>query len=196
MRRTPQFLVVVLAATNVFAQYAGSSRSPAAHGVTGPNLGTQIFRGGRYPTQTQRISNPRPRGPIYGDYFPFGPSLSGDAYDFGYSDGSDYPFPPTMMVGRPSPMSVGTAPSPIRSVIHEYNAEAPSSGGTEHPAFTIALNDGSRLEATAVWVQNGSVHYFDLEDHSGETPLRMVDRNLTRQLNEGRHLNLRLPAAE
>ena len=49
MRRTLQFLVVVLAATNVFAQYAGGSRNPAAHGIVGPNSRTQIFSGDRYP---------------------------------------------------------------------------------------------------------------------------------------------------
>ena len=195
MIRTPQFLVIVLAATNVFAQHAGGSRNPAAHGIARPNLRQRMLRGGTYPIRTQGIANPRFGGPIYGDYFPLGPSLAGDAYDFGY-DGSDYPLPPTMMVGRPSPVSVGTAPSPIRSVIHEYHAEAPAPGGTEQPAFTIALNDGSRLAATAVWVQNESVHYVDLDDRSHETPLRMVDRNLTRKLNDERHLNLRLPPAE
>ena len=101
-----------------------------------------------------------------------------------------------MTVGRVLPISAGGAPSPITSVIHEYNVSAPAPSGAEQPAFTIALNDGSRLTATAVWVQNGSVHYVDLDDSSRETPLRLVDRNLTRKLNEDRHLNLRLPAAE
>ena len=60
----------------------------------------------------------------------------------------------------------------------------------------IALRDGRKLSAAAVWVQQNELHYVDADNANGRVPLSAVDRTATRELNQERHLNLRLPAAQ
>ena len=60
----------------------------------------------------------------------------------------------------------------------------------------IALNDGSRKSANAVWVQNGALHYVDTEDRHHQVPLQSVDRQSTWKLNRERKLDFWLPAAQ
>jgi hypothetical protein len=91
------------------------------------------------------------------------------------------------------PVAPPPPPAPIRSSIQEVNSPPTN----EPPAFfAIALKDGSRLSAAAVWVQRSDLRYVDAEGANRRVPLASVDRAVTRELNEARHLNLRLPPAQ
>jgi hypothetical protein len=130
-----------------------------------------------------------------GIFYPYDYSLSGGAYDYGYPAS-----PSIVIVQQPPQMIVQQAPREVvQTVIHDYRelpaAEPPASTGTaEQPTFVIALEDGRRLSASAVWVQGSTVHYLDSDDLHRELPLAAVDRQSTRGLNKERNLDLRLPA--
>ena len=90
------------------------------------------------------------------------------------------------------PVAPPPPPAPIRSSIQEVNLP-PSS---EPPTFfAIALKDGTKLSAAAVWVQGSDLRVVDAEGANRHIPLAAVDRTATRELNQARHLNLRLPPA-
>jgi hypothetical protein len=59
--------------------------------------------------------------------------------------------------------------------------------------FMIILKNGSRLTASAVWVQGNDARYMDGDGQSHRVPLADVDPAATRALNQTHHLNLRLP---
>lgn len=93
----------------------------------------------------------------------------------------------------PAPLAPPPPPAPIRSSIQEVNPPASS----EPPAyFALALKDGTKLSAAAVWVQGRDLRYVDAEGANRRVPLASVDRAVTRELNQARNLNLRLPPAQ
>jgi len=129
-------------------------------------------------------------------FFPSDFPLFLGGYDSGYPSS-----PSIVIIQPPAPqMIVEQAPREvIQAVIHDYK-ELPAAAPAVRPAtveestFVIALNDGSRLAASAVWVQDSTVHYIDADDRYHEVPLTSIDRQSTRRLNLERNLDLRLPA--
>ena len=121
------------------------------------------------------------------------------AYPF-FDEGYDYEYPAepnVIFVPQPAPQ-VMAPPREIRSEIREYalpaeSTPAPAERG-EAPFFAIALADGSRLSASAVWVQDSFLHYVDSQDQHHQVPLSSIDRQATRQLNRERNLSFWLPA--
>ena len=103
-----------------------------------------------------------------------------------------------VVVFESPPAAPAPPPPPIRSSIQEFNApEVNPAASREPPAFfVIALKDGSRHTAVAVWVQQDQLRYVDADDQNRRVPLAAVDRVATRELNQARHLNLRLPPAQ
>jgi hypothetical protein len=84
-------------------------------------------------------------------------------------------------------------PAPIRSSIQELNPPPTSEPPT---FFAIALKDGTRLSAAAVWAQGNELRYVDADGVNRRVQLAAIDRTVTRELNQARHLNLRLPPAQ
>ena len=132
-------------------------------------------------------------------FFPYAYPLFGGGYDYGYP-----PEPNVIVIQQPAPqVIVQQVPREVvRPEIHDYKepppavAAAPPGANTEGATFMIALNDGSRKSANAVWVQNGALHYVDTEDRHHQVPLQSVDRQSTRKLNRERKLDFWLPAAQ
>jgi hypothetical protein len=81
-------------------------------------------------------------------------------------------------------------PEPIRSSIQDLK---PAASDAPPAFFVIALKNGSRLAAAAVWVQGNDLRYVDADDQNRRVSLADVDRTATRALNQARNLNLRLP---
>jgi len=92
-------------------------------------------------------------------------------------------------VFEPPPVFV-PPPEPIHSSIQDFK---PPASNAPPAFFVIALKNGSRLAASAVWVQGNDVRYVDADDQNRRVPLTDVDRTATRELNQARNLNLRLP---
>ena len=188
--------IILLVASPVVAQHGGVSgggrgAGGARGGIGGRQSGPGFSRG-----RFTRGVNQRFRTGFFGDFYPYGSPWFGDDYDYGYPYDFEYPQEPPMPIERPlpPPAIVQQAPPPVpRPVTHEYVSPAPTAPTGMEPTFVIALRDGSQMAATAVWVQDGTVHYLDSEDRAHQTPLTSVDRNLTRRLNQEKNLDLRLP---
>ena len=82
-------------------------------------------------------------------------------------------------------------PEPIHSSIQDLK---PAANEAPPAFFVIALKNGTRLTAAAVWVQGNDLRYVDADDQNRRVSLADVDRAMTRELNQARNLNLRLPA--
>ena len=145
----------------------------------------------------------------YGVSYPYVYPLLDGRYDSHLYPSLDnaygYAPPPSVIIVEPPPPQVivqQAPPESVHPVVHDYKdlsaAGAPTSltGTGEEPHFVIALNDGSRISASLVWVQGSVVHYVDTEDRQRQVPLQSVDRQSTRTFNRERNLELRLPAPE
>jgi hypothetical protein len=130
----------------------------------------------------------------------------GDGYDYGF-DGYGYPAPYSnvprfvnrlVLIQQPAvpaaPPAPPAPPEPIHSSIQNVKGYPKQNPSSAPPAFfIIVLNNGSRLTASAVWVQGNDAHYMDGDGHVHRVPLADADRTATRELNQTNHLNLRLP---
>jgi hypothetical protein len=183
-------LVLLLAA----AAGAQDRQFPAALGAGIPSLSGSSPRTG--PRAGANAAHPmRPRNSNGG--FP----IYWGGYDYVYPDAGYQATPPvTNVVMFQAPAAPAAPPAPIRSSIQVIKPETPDAApdaNNEAPTFfVIALRDGRKLSAAAVWVQQNELHYVDADNANGRVPLSAVDRTATRELNQERHLNLRLPAAQ
>lgn len=175
MRSVLGFNVVFLLASAALAQ---DRHFPAALGAGLPPL-----------QQTAPRAAP-PRG----HHVPIGPAY-GAGYWGGYGYGGYAPAAPepapviNNIVFEPPPVIL-PPPEPIHSSIQNFKPAA----SNEPPSFyVIALKSGTRLAAAAVWVQGNDLRYVDADDQNRRVPLADIDRTATRELNQARNLNLRLP---
>ncbi len=139
-----------------------------------------------------------PPGLNYGGF----PRGDGYGYGFdGYGYAAPYPNAPrvvnkVVLVQPPAvPAAPPAPPEPIHSSIQNvkgYPKQNPSSAPVAF--FMIILKSGSRLMASAVWVQGNDARYMDGDGQVHRVPLADVDRTATRELNQTNHLNLRLPS--
>ena len=76
---------------------------------------------------------------------------------------------------------------------------AASSGVDSGPTasrYLIAFKDHSILSAVAYWVEGDTLHYFTDGSTHNQVSLSLVDRDLTKRLNEESGLKVNLPAAK
>ena len=207
MRPILGLILVCLLAATAFAQ---DRNFPAALGTGLPSLNSSGpppgLNYGGFPNFPAALgtglpplnSSGRPPGLNYGG-FP-----RGDGYDYGF-DGYGYaaPYPNAprvvVLVQQPvvpaAPPAPPAPPEPIHSSIQNVKGYPKQNPSSAPPAFfTIVLNNGSRLTASAVWVQGKTdARYLDGDGQVHRVPLADVDRTATRELNQTNHLNLRLP---
>jgi hypothetical protein len=103
-------------------------------------------------------------------------------------------------------------PDTVRPVLYDYaNSQPPNvvqldrpqpRNGTQQPAlpddqptiFLIAMKDHTIYPVIAYWVDKETLNYVTVESGVKRVPLDQVDRDLSRQLNEERNVEFRLPA--
>jgi len=189
MRTILRLNLVCLLAISAFAQdrnFPGALGAglPPLHSVgphAGPNFGGPGF------------GQPRP----HHTGFPIGAGY-GYGYGFGgYGYATSYPdLPPVVnnVVLLQPPATPAAPPEPIHSSIQNVKGDS-ERGVTDAPPayFVIVLKNGSRLTASAVWVQGNDARFVDGDGQGRRVPLADVDRTATRELNQTHHLNLRLP---
>jgi hypothetical protein len=146
--------------------------------------------------------------------FPRGDGSGFDGYGYGF-DGYGYAAPYSnvprfvnrlVLIQQPAvpaaPPAPPPPPEPIHSSIQNVKGsfiqnvkgdlkQNPSSAPVAF--FMIILKNGSRLTASAVWVQGNDARYMDGDGQVHRVPLADVNRTATRELNQTSHLNLRLP---
>ena len=99
-------------------------------------------------------------------------------------------------------------PAPAYSAFPAYQAPAqsnvieapeaaaqPQDQGGEATHYLLAFKDHSIYSAVAYWVEGDTLHYFTSGNSHNQVSISMVDRELTKKLNEGSWLEVKLPAA-
>jgi len=133
-----------------------------------------------------------PSRPSHGAFPIFGGGYGWGGYTVSYPELAPVN---NLVVVEPSstPVAPVPPPEPIRSSIQDLK---PAASDAPPAFFVIALKNGSRLAAAAVWVQGNDLRYVDADDQNRRVALAEVDRSATRELNQARNLNLRLPPAQ
>jgi len=183
-----KLFLVSLFGTLAFAQLHGSSVSggDAPKGSRGATLAPSPAHLLTPPLSAQNAS----RRVIYPYAFP------GFVADYD----PEYSAQPDAVVQQSAPQVIVQEPPLVaRPEMHVYATPGDTTFSAEKrgqkPAFVIALANGSRYSANAVWVQNGFLYYVDREDQEHQVPLSSVDSQLTRQLNRENNLAFWLPDA-
>ncbi len=143
-------------------------------------------------------------------------------YVGGYGYGYGYDAPPAQAPAAPAqatpnviviyPPASGTAAAPadyttpgtapaqpgiIEVPQQDTQAQAPSQqdqGEATH--YLIAFKDHSIYSAVAYWVEGDTLHYFTSGNTHNQVSVSLVDRELTKRLNEGSGLEVKLPPAK
>jgi len=87
-------------------------------------------------------------------------------------------------------------PAPVQSSMTELpstETQAQDTGEATH--YLLAFKDHSIYSAVAYWVDGDTLHYFTSGNTHNQVSLSLVDRDLTKRLNEGSGLEVKLPAA-
>jgi len=107
--------------------------------------------------------------------------------------------PPNVIVIYPqgaAPPAYGMSPAQPAMMVPPSQGSAPAAE-TEAPShYLIALKDHSIYSAVAYWVDGDTLHYFTTGSTHNEVSLSLVDRDLTKRLNEESGLQIELPAAK
>jgi hypothetical protein len=72
----------------------------------------------------------------------------------------------------------------------------PQNDQTEATHYILAFKDHSIYTAIAYWVDGDTLHYFTSGNTHNQVSVSLVDRDLTKRLNEGSGLEVKLPPAK
>jgi hypothetical protein len=101
--------------------------------------------------------------------------------------------PNVIVVYPPAPQAYGYAPAqPTMIEVPREQLEAREEK-VDPVHYLIAFKDRSIYSAIAYWVDGDTIHYFTAGNAHNQASVSLVDRDLTRRLNEG-GLEVRLPA--
>jgi len=85
-------------------------------------------------------------------------------------------------------------PPPPDSAIHSYDA-APAPREPEPTIYLIAMTDHSIVAAIGYWVDGDTLDYITQEGNQNRVSMALVDRDFSKQLNDERHVDFKLPKA-
>jgi hypothetical protein len=185
-------LFTALAAAPIFAQHRGGSPAPPAPRAY-PHPAPPPVSRGYYPHYPRTVIVPYPvfYGGGYSGYAP-GPLSS----DYGYAE---QPAPPAVVnpnfqpdAANPTIVDYSNAPLP---------QAAPQSDDTQlrddqPTVFLIALTDHTVVAAIAYWVDGDTLNWVSREAKVNRMSLSLVDREFSKQLNDERHVEFKLPPAK
>jgi hypothetical protein len=176
-------------------------------------LTVSLFGQHRGGTPTSAPSRSRPSPPIYfparpnapvrtvvvpypvyygGGYYPgYAPA----AYDNGYTDQA-----PTAVVNQNfqqdggTPTLVDYSNIPLPEAVDQPVTDAPPLKDDQPTIFLIALTDHTVVAAIAYWVDGDTLNWISREAKQNRMSLSLVDREFSKQLNDERHVEFKLPA--
>jgi len=164
-------LLCALLTASLFGQHRGGYSSPGR---------------GMRPSYPVRSYAPRPAAvvayPVY---------LGGGYYGYAYVDQT-----PTVLVNPDFQADGGT-----QTVIDYSNVPTTTEPDTtelkddQPTVFLIALTDHTVLAAIAYWVDGDTLHWVSRDAKVNQLSLSLVDRQFSKQLNDERHVEFKLPAA-
>jgi hypothetical protein len=109
----------------------------------------------------------------------------------GYSGYPGYPGP----AGGPGGPPQASRP-PQSSMMEMPETPRGPEPGTTATHYLIALKDHSIYSAVAYFVEGDTLHYFNTGNAHSQVAVSLVDRDLTRRLNEDSGLEVKLPPAK
>jgi len=220
MRTLGGLFVAMLCAGGLQAQYrgnpqpvvtggAGNAVFPGGTAANNPGLiritPNVVYPGGGGPHLTIPRTTPRQvrqgaTGVSYLYAYPlyvpnYDPSAYGDPSAEAASPAAAQPAPTVIVVypQQPAPAPAETA----RPVMRVYEPETAQPAG-EPPAaerYLFAFKDHSIYSAVAYWVDGDTLHYFTSGDTHKQVSLSLLDRDLTRRLNQESGAELKLSPA-
>ena len=118
--------------------------------------------------------------------------------DAGYAPASQ---PPVVIINqnfRPdtvNPVMRDYSETPLpESTMRRY--DQPGVNDDQPTVFLIALKDHTIFPAVAYWVEGDTLNYITTQGSLNRASLELVDREFSKQLNDERHIEFRLPAAK
>lgn len=145
-----------------------------------------------HPQHNRTILVPYPvfYGGYYYGYDPSAPAFSQPAP--GYDSGPGYAPPPSPLVI----LNQNYRPEVVNPVIRDYtNTPLPQAAAhDDQPTiYLIAMKDHTIFATVAYWVQGDMLNYVTAEGSHNRASLDLVDRELSKQLNDERHVEFKLP---
>ena len=83
-------------------------------------------------------------------------------------------------------------PLPDSPSVHVYNA---GSSDPQPTIYLIAMQDHSIVAAIGYWVDGDTLNYLTQDGNQNRVSMALVDRDFSKQLNDERHVDFRLPKA-
>ena len=137
-------------------------------------------------------------GYYYGNYYYGGDGSNAaytqqpaPAYDYGLADAQGQ-----------SPVAIfnqGYVPDSANPVMRDYsNADLPPPGpdyrSNDQPTiYLLAMTDHTIIPAIAYWVDGDTLNYITTEASQNRVSLSLIDREFSRQLNDSRNVEFKLP---
>jgi hypothetical protein len=204
-------VILLLASCSLFGQHGGAGRG--SHGGYRPYGGGTLvvpypaYVGGGY--YSGYVAPPAGYGygydPSYGAYPPGAGYYSDPGYAApgygpgygppGYTDPSQQP--PVVIVNP------NYRPDSVNPVLRDYsNTPLPPAAAQTPPPddqptiYLIAMKDHTIFPALAYWVEGDTLNYITSEGARNRASLALVDRDFSKQLNDERNVEFKLPPAK
>lgn len=195
--------------------YPGTGHAPQVRSSGGTRLGGYGYYAA---PPARRYTHPSHSQSVIIPY----PVIVGGGYGYGYGYGPDTAPPPDGYVDQGAPqqpvtppvviLNQGYMPEMANPVIRDYSQGIPPSpavqtigpidqaGATrtnvddEKPTtYLIAFKNHTILPALAYWVQGDTLNYVTLEGQPNQASLALIDKDLSKQLNQERNVEFKLP---
>lgn len=136
-------------------------------------------------------------GYYYGNYYYGGDPYAqqpAPAYDYGLTDAPGQS--PVAIINQ------GYVPDSANPVMRDYsNADLPPPGPDYRPndqptIYLLAMTDHTIIPAIAYWVDGDTLNYITTEASQNRVSLSLIDREFSRQLNDSRNVEFKLPPAK
>jgi len=210
--------LVLLAATAMWGQQ-NSARAGSEHGnvLRQPGHPPLVLPGNQY-RRNSVVAVPYPvvlGSPYLGYGYGYAPSYygpdSGYGSDSGYGPSYGYAQPQTPVVVinqnfqpdtvNPVLRDYSNTPLPeptlrtFQNSSHPYDNQAAGNGlADDQPTiFLIAMKDHTILPSIAYWVMSDTLNYVTVDGRMNRVSMDLVDRDFSKQLNDERHVEFKLP---
>jgi hypothetical protein len=220
-----RLVLIAMLATGVgaFAQHSGGHAAGGGGGFRGSGAGRG--GGGRY-TVPPRVAHVHsgttivPYPVFYGGYYYYDPALTGtglaeqpasdngyygngynSGYSAGYSNDSGAPAQSPVVI-----INQSFRPETANPVMRDYsNTTLPPPGpmpesnlqpDDQATIYLIAMKDHTIFPTVAYWVEGDTLNYITAEGSQNRASMALVDREFSKQLNDERHVEFKLPAAK
>lgn len=136
-----------------------------------------------------------------GYYYGYDPSVNG-APAPGYDTGAGYAAPSDSPVVV---LSQSYRQEPLPPMARDYSDMPPpeptmkvydAAASEKAVVYLIAMKDHTIFPAVAYWVDGDTLNYVTTEGSPNRASLDLVDREFSRQLNDERHVEFKLPAVK